>query len=98
MVPSGVHQQIVFALNYGFNIMKDMGMELNTVRAGHANMFLSPLFREAFANITPNTDLLQDLKINSAHLVDIILDTEDAFDIEISDEDAERRDFTINAL
>ncbi len=43
---------IVFALNYGFNIMKDMGMELNTVRAGHANMFLSPLFAEAFANIT----------------------------------------------
>jgi xylulokinase len=43
---------IVFALNYGFNIMKEMGMELNTVRAGHANMFLSPLFREAFANIT----------------------------------------------
>ncbi len=43
---------IVFALNYGFNIMKEMGMELKTVRAGHANMFLSPLFREAFANIT----------------------------------------------
>jgi xylulokinase len=42
----------VFALNYGFNIMKGMGMELNKVRAGHANMFLSPLFREAFANIT----------------------------------------------
>jgi xylulokinase len=32
--------------------MKEMGMELNKVRAGHANMFLSPLFREAFANIT----------------------------------------------
>lgn len=43
---------IVYAMNYGFNIMKDMGMELNTIRAGHANMFLSPLFREAFANIT----------------------------------------------
>jgi xylulokinase len=43
---------IVFALNYGFNIMKEMGMELNTVRAGYANMFLSPLFAEAFANIT----------------------------------------------
>lgn len=43
---------IVFALNYGFNIMKEMGMELKTIRAGHANMFLSPLFREAFANIT----------------------------------------------
>lgn len=43
---------IVFALNYGFSIMKEMGMELNTVRAGHANMFLSPLFAEAFANST----------------------------------------------
>lgn len=43
---------IVFALNYGFNIMKGMGMELNKVRAGHANMFLSPIFREAFANVT----------------------------------------------
>jgi len=46
---------IVFAMNYGFNIMKEMGMELNTIRAGHANMFLSPLFREAFANITSAT-------------------------------------------
>ena len=45
---------------------------------------------EAFSNIKPETDLLGDLKINSAHLVDIILDTEDAFDIEISDEDAEQ--------
>ncbi len=43
---------IVFALNYGFNIMKEMGMELQKVKAGYANMFLSPLFREAFANIT----------------------------------------------
>ncbi len=46
---------IVFALNYGFNIMKEMGMELKTVRAGHANMFLSPIFREAFTNITSTT-------------------------------------------
>ncbi|MGF1637484.1 MAG: xylulokinase [Cyclobacteriaceae bacterium] len=43
---------IVNSLNYGFTIMKDMGMQLSTVRAGHANMFLSPLFREAFANTT----------------------------------------------
>lgn len=46
---------IVFALNYGFNIMKEMGMELKTIRAGNANMFLSPLFREAFANTTSAT-------------------------------------------
>lgn len=43
---------IVFSLNYGFEVMKKMGMQLNTVRAGHANMFLSPIFREAFTNIT----------------------------------------------
>lgn len=43
---------IVFALNYGFDIMKGMGIETKTVRAGHANMFLSPLFREAFVNVT----------------------------------------------
>ena len=41
-------------------------------------------------NIDAETDLLADLKINSAHLVDIILDLEDAFDIEIDDEAAEK--------
>lgn len=43
---------IVFSLHYGFQIMQDMGLEMNTVRAGHANMFLSPLFREAFVQVT----------------------------------------------
>ncbi len=42
---------IVSALTYGFNIMKDMGLNLNTVKAGKANMFLSPIFREAFVNM-----------------------------------------------
>jgi len=42
---------IVSALTYGFRIMKDMGMDLNTVKAGHANMFLSPLFRETFVQM-----------------------------------------------
>ena len=43
---------IVFALNYGLGIMKEMGIELKTVKAGNANMFLSPLFAEAFATVT----------------------------------------------
>ncbi len=43
---------IVFALNYGFEIMGAMNMQFNTVKAGHTNMFLSPLFREAFVNTT----------------------------------------------
>ncbi len=43
---------IVFALNYGLEIMREMGIHIKTVRAGDANMFLSPLFREAFATTT----------------------------------------------
>jgi len=42
---------IVCSLTYGFNIMKNMGLNLKTVKAGKANMFLSPLFREAFVNM-----------------------------------------------
>jgi xylulokinase len=41
---------IVFAMNYGIAIMRQMGLRLTTVKAGHANMFLSPVFAEAFAN------------------------------------------------
>jgi xylulokinase len=41
---------IVFALQYGMEVMKEMGMEIGTVRAGHANMFLSNVFATAFAN------------------------------------------------
>ncbi|MEM6628352.1 MAG: acyl carrier protein [Bacteroidota bacterium] len=41
-------------------------------------------------SVKPETDLLQDLHINSAHLVDIILDAEDAFGIEIDDDSAEQ--------
>ena len=43
---------IVFALNYGLEIMREIGVSVTTVRAGDANMFLSPLFREAFATVT----------------------------------------------
>lgn len=45
---------------------------------------------DAFKKISEETNLLMDLEINSAHLVDIILDMEEAFDIEIDDESAER--------
>ncbi|KPK40465.1 MAG: carbohydrate kinase [Phycisphaerae bacterium SG8_4] len=43
---------IVFALNYGLGIMRQMGIKLTAVKAGNANMFLSPLFAEAFATVT----------------------------------------------
>ena len=47
-----VQEGIVFALNYGLGIMTQMGLEVQTVRAGHTNMFLSPLFQQAFATVT----------------------------------------------
>ncbi|MCM5661432.1 xylulokinase [Galbibacter mesophilus] len=43
---------IVFALNYGFEIMRNVGVEGKVVRAGKANLFLNPIFREIFVNTT----------------------------------------------
>lgn len=40
---------IAFALKYGLEIMEGMGFRLEKVRAGRTNMFLSSVFREAFA-------------------------------------------------
>ena len=44
---------------------------------------------EALATVTDDTNILQDLKVNSARLVDVILNFEDEFDIEVEDEDAD---------
>ncbi|MCH5234056.1 MAG: carbohydrate kinase [Muribaculaceae bacterium] len=40
---------IVFSFCYGMDIMKGMGMELNKIHAGKANMFLSDIFRKTLA-------------------------------------------------
>lgn len=45
---------------------------------------------EAFKNLSENTDFINDLKINSANLVDVILDVEDEFDIRIENDDMEK--------
>jgi acyl carrier protein len=45
--------------------------------------------KDALESVTDETNILQDLKVNSARLVDVILDFEDAFDIEVEDEDAD---------
>jgi len=42
--------------------------------------------KEALANINEKTDFLIDLKINSANLVDILLDIEEKFDITIDND------------
>lgn len=51
-VARAVQEGIVFALNHGIGALREMGLEVLTVKAGHANMFLSPLFTETFATVT----------------------------------------------
>lgn len=46
---------IAFALRYGFDIMSEMGLKPERVRAGQTNMFRSPLFRELFVQNTGST-------------------------------------------
>ena len=43
----------------------------------------------ALKSLTPDTNILNDLKVNSARLVDVVLAFEDTFGIEVADEDAD---------
>ena len=43
---------IVFSFKYGMEILKGTGIDAKVIRAGKANMFLSPVFRETLANVT----------------------------------------------
>jgi len=49
------HEGIAFSFKYGMDIMNEMGIETKTIRAGHANLFLSPIFRQTLSNITGAT-------------------------------------------
>ncbi|MGF1670124.1 MAG: xylulokinase [Balneolaceae bacterium] len=77
---------IVFALNYGFGIMKEMGMDIRTVKAGQANMFLSPVFRKSFVNTTEsilelyNTDGAQGAARGAGIGSGVFLNPEEAFE------------------
>ena len=46
--------------------------------------------REALETIGMETSILKDLKVNSARLVDVVLEIEDTFEIEVKDEDADK--------
>ena len=46
---------IVFALNRGFDVIKELGGRCDMVRAARGNMFLSDVFTQAFANTTGST-------------------------------------------
>ncbi|KJF45547.1 xylulokinase [Draconibacterium sediminis] len=46
---------IVFSFKYGMDIMKNIGIDASVIKAGKANMFLSPIFRETLAGISGAT-------------------------------------------
>jgi acyl carrier protein len=46
--------------------------------------------QEALANVNPQTSIQKELKVNSARMVDIVLDIEEQFGIEVKDEDADK--------
>ena len=52
---------------------------------------LKPFTRndDALASVAMNTSILGELKVNSARLVDVVLEMEDAFGIAISDDEAD---------
>jgi len=45
---------------------------------------------DALASVAMETSILKDLKVNSARLVDVVLEIEDQFGIEVKDEDADK--------
>ncbi len=45
------HEGIAYSFRYGIDIMKDMGLEINVIRAGYGNMFLSQIFGEALSTV-----------------------------------------------
>jgi acyl carrier protein len=44
---------------------------------------------DALQSVSMETSILDDLKVNSARLVDVVIAFEDEFDIEIEDEDVD---------
>ena len=54
--------------------------------------------QEALENVSRETHILDDLKVNSARLVDVVLEFEDTFDIEIADDDVDSVETVGNAI
>jgi xylulokinase len=80
-----VQEGIAFSFRYGMDIMKAMGVKPAVIRAGHANMFLSPVFRQALANVAEvtielyNTDGSQGAARGAALGADLYHSAKEAF-------------------
>ncbi|WP_420151666.1 acyl carrier protein [Spirosoma sp.] len=67
-------------------------MQTNEELITHLKTIVEPYVQneQAFEDINENTNFMKDLKINSANLIDIALDVEEAYDIEIDNASMER--------
>ena len=72
-----------------------LGMEQQEVMGRVVNI-LTPWVKnsDALESISMETNILEDLKVNSARLVDVVIAFEDDFDIEIADDDVD----TVNTV
>ncbi|MBR5877042.1 MAG: carbohydrate kinase [Alistipes sp.] len=43
---------IAYSFRYGIDLMRELGLEPDVIRAGKANLFLSPLFRQTLSTLT----------------------------------------------
>ena len=59
-VVRAAQEGIVFSFCYGMEVMQQMGMSIQKIHAGKANMFLSPLFRDTLAGVSGATIELYD--------------------------------------
>lgn len=77
---------VAFAMNYGLEIMRGIGVVPQVIRAGDANMFKSRLFREIFCCVTGatlelcNTDGAQGAARGAGYGAGIYKSLESAFD------------------
>ncbi len=51
-IARAIQEGIACSFHYGLEIMKNLGVSTDVIRAGEANLFLSPLFREAVSALT----------------------------------------------
>ncbi len=76
---------IAFAMNYGMDVMKASGIKISSIRAGFANMFLSPVFRQTLADVSGipidlyDTDGSLGAAMGAAVGAGFVNDTEDVF-------------------
>ncbi len=80
-----VQEGIAFSFAYGISIMKELGVKLTTIRAGYANLFLSPVFAYTLSQITGakielyNTDGAEGAARGAAYGAGIFASFADAF-------------------